>query len=117
MTALALPIPLISFAFEEIFEAATLFARSEAKASSTYCALSEHLVGKMVAALRSVQNNKEPPKIDPGRYQRAHRSVGGLHEFLERGYAAFAHMKDGQAFISSIANRERQEHERLMSNT
>ncbi len=43
--------------------------------------------------------------------------VGRLHEFLERGYAAFAHMKDGQAFISSIANRERQEHERLMANT
>ena len=43
--------------------------------------------------------------------------VGGLHEFLERGYAAFAHMKDGQAFISSIANRERQEHDRLMANT
>ena len=40
--------------------------------------------------------------------------VGGLHEFLERGYAAFAHMKDGQAFIASIANRERLEHDRLM---
>lgn len=40
--------------------------------------------------------------------------VGGLHEFLERGYDAFAHMKDGQAFINSIANRELLEHERLM---
>ena len=117
MTALALPIPLISFAFEEIFEAATLIAKSEAKASSTYCPLSEHLDGRMVAALRSVQNNNEPLKIDPSRYQRAHRSVGGAHEFLERGYAAFAHMKDGQAFISSIANRELIEHERLMASS
>ena len=40
--------------------------------------------------------------------------VGGLHEFLERGYAAFAHMRDGQAFIASIANRERLEHDRLL---
>jgi hypothetical protein len=125
-------------------------------------ALSEHLDGEMVAALRSVQNNKESLKIDAVAYQRAYRSVGkpeqrlrqialtqsiggaldqlarkpllrgllrmmrtpaaaggvaGLHEFLERGYAAFTHMKDGQAFISSIANRERQEHDRLMANT
>ena len=41
--------------------------------------------------------------------------VGGLHEFLERGYAAFAHMKDGQAFIQSIAKRELVEHEQLMA--
>ena len=41
--------------------------------------------------------------------------VGGLHEFLERGYAAFAHMKDGQAFIESIATRELAEHQRLMA--
>ena len=125
-------------------------------------ALSEHLDGKMVAALRSVPNNTEPLKIDASRYQRAYRSVGqpeqrlrqialtqsiggaldqlarkpllrgllrmmrtpavaggvgGLHEFLEHGYAAFAHMKDGQAFISSIANRERQEHDRLMASS
>lgn len=40
--------------------------------------------------------------------------VGGLHEFLERGYAAFAHMQDGQAFIRSISNRERLEHDRLL---
>jgi len=122
-------------------------------------ALSEHLDGEMVAALRGIQGNKEALKIDASRYQRAYRAVGhadqrlrqitltksigdaldqlarkpllrtllrmmrtpavaggvgGLHEFLERGYAAFAHMKDGQAFISSIANRERQEHDRLM---
>jgi hypothetical protein len=42
--------------------------------------------------------------------------VGGLHEFLERGYAAFAHMNNGQAFITSIADRELAEHERLMAN-
>ena len=123
-------------------------------------ALSEHLDGEMVAALRSIQGNKEPLKIDANRYQRAYKAVGqadqrlrqialtqsiggaldqlarkpmlrtllrmmrtpavaggvgGLHEFLERGYAAFAHMQDGQAFISSIANRERQEHDRLMA--
>ena len=123
-------------------------------------ALSEHLDGEMVAALRAIQGNKEPLKIDAIRYQRAYKTVGhadqrlrqieltrsiggaldqlarkpmlrallrmmrtpavaggvgGLHEFLERGYAAFAHMKDGQAFISSIANRERQEHDRLMA--
>ena len=123
-------------------------------------ALSEHLDGKMVAALRSVQNNKEPLKIDATRYQRAYRKVGqpeqrlrqialtqsiggaldqlarkpllrgllrmmrapaaaggvgGLHEFLERGYAAFAHMKGGQAFIESIAKRELDEHQRLMT--
>lgn len=41
--------------------------------------------------------------------------VRGLHEFLERGYAAFAHMKDGREFIRSIADREREEHDRLMS--
>ncbi len=39
--------------------------------------------------------------------------VGGLHEFLERGYAAFAHMKDGRAFIQTIVTRERAEHQRL----
>ena len=122
-------------------------------------ALSENLDGKMVAALRSVQNNKEPLKIDAARYQRAYRTVGhpeqrlrqialtqsiggaldqlarkpllrgllrmmrtpaaaggvgGLHEFLERGYAAFAHMSDGQVFIHSIAKRELAEHQRLM---
>lgn len=124
-------------------------------------ALSEHLDGNMVAALRSVQNNEEPLKIDASRYQRAYRNVGqpelrlrqialtqsiggaldqlarkpllrgllrmmrtpavaggvgGLHEFLESGYAAFAHMNDGQAFIKSIARRERDEHERLTTN-
>ncbi len=123
-------------------------------------ALSEHLDGRMVAALRSVQNTKEALKIDANRYQHAYRSVGlpeqrlrqialtqsiggaldqlarkpllsgllrmmrtpavaggvgGLHEFLERGYAAFAHMNDGQAFIKSIEKRERDEHERLMA--
>ena len=122
-------------------------------------ALSEHLDGKMVTALRSVQNNKEPLNIDATRYQRAYRTVGqpeqrlrqialtqsiggaldqlarkpllrgllrvmrtpavagglgGLHEFLERGYAAFTHMGDGQTFIKSIAKRERDEHDRLM---
>ena len=124
-------------------------------------ALSEHLDGKLVAALRSVQNNKEPLKIDANRYQRAYRNVGqpeqrlrqialtqsiggaldqlarkpllrgllrmmrtpavaggvgGLHEFLERGYSAFAQMKNGQTFIQSIATRELAEHERLMAN-
>ena len=123
-------------------------------------ALSEHLDGKIVAALRSVQNNTEPLKIDAGRYRRAYRNVGhaeqrlrqialthsigsaldqlarkpllrgllrmmrtpavaggvgGLHQFLERGYAAFAHMQDGQAFIKSITQRELVEHQRLMS--
>ena len=39
--------------------------------------------------------------------------VGGLHEFLERGYSAFAHMKDGRAFIQTIVTRERAEHQRL----
>jgi len=39
--------------------------------------------------------------------------VGGLHEFLERGYAAFAHMKDGRAFIRTIVEREQAEHQRL----
>lgn len=43
--------------------------------------------------------------------------VGGLHEFLERGYAAFAHMKDGRAFILTIVERERTEHERLAGGT
>lgn len=40
--------------------------------------------------------------------------VGGLHEFLERGYAAFAHMKGGREFIDAIISREREEHERLI---
>ena len=123
-------------------------------------ALSEHLDGKMVAALRAVQNNNESLKIDANRYQRTYRNVGqpeqrlrqialtqsiggaldqlarkpllrgllrmmrtpavaggvgSLHEFLERGYAAFAHMDDGQTFIKSIAKRERDEHDRLMT--
>ena len=44
----------------------------------------------------------------------AHASgVGGLHAFLERGYAAFAHMKGAQAFIDTIVADERGEHERL----
>jgi hypothetical protein len=123
-------------------------------------ALSEHLDGKMVAALRSTQNNAEPLKLDVTRYRRAYRTVaepdqrlrqialtrsiggaldqlarkpllrgllrmmrtpavaggvGGLHAFLERGYAAFGHMDDGQTFIRSIATRELAEHERLMA--
>ncbi len=41
-------------------------------------------------------------------------SVGGLHDFLENGYAAFAHMKGGKAFIQEIASKERAEHERLV---
>lgn len=41
--------------------------------------------------------------------------VGGLHEFLERGYTAFAQMKDGRAFIQTIVDRERAEHQRLTS--
>ena len=39
--------------------------------------------------------------------------VGGLHAFLERGYAAFAHMGDAKAFINAIVNQEREEHLRL----
>lgn len=39
--------------------------------------------------------------------------VGGLHEFLERGYTAFAHMTDGRAFVRTIVERERAEHLRL----
>ncbi|MBC7709621.1 MAG: hypothetical protein H7203_06155, partial [Rhizobacter sp.] len=123
-------------------------------------ALSEHLDGQMVAALRSVQSSAEPLKVDANRYRRAYLSVaqpaqrlrqialthsigsaldqlarkpllrgllrmmrtpavaggvGGLHQFLERGYAAFAHMDDGQAFIESIATRELAEHQRLIS--
>lgn len=39
--------------------------------------------------------------------------VGGLHEFLERGYAAFAHMNDGRRFIRTIIEREDAEHARL----
>jgi hypothetical protein len=123
-------------------------------------ALSEHLDGEMVVALRGLQNSTAPLKIDAARYRRAYCTVaqpgerlrqialtqaiggaldqlarkpvlrsllrlmrtpavaggvGGLHEFLERGYAAFAHMKDGQAFIKSIAERELAEHERLMA--
>jgi len=45
----------------------------------------------------------------------AHASgVGSLHAFLERGYAAFAHMKGGQEFIDTIVTREREEHMRLV---
>lgn len=40
--------------------------------------------------------------------------VGGLHEFLERGYAAFVHMKGGRDFVDAIVSRERAEHERLI---
>ena len=44
----------------------------------------------------------------------AHASgVGGLHAFLERGYAAFAHMRGGQEFIDTIVTREREEHMHL----
>ena len=39
--------------------------------------------------------------------------VGSLHAFLERGYAAFAHMGGAQDFINAIVNQEREEHERL----
>jgi hypothetical protein len=39
--------------------------------------------------------------------------VGGLHQFLEHGYAAFAHMKGGKEFIEQIVAKERAEHERL----
>ncbi len=52
------------------------------------------------------------------RMMRAPASAGGvaeLHEFLERGYAAFAHMEDGRPFIQSITACERAEHNRLMS--
>jgi len=40
--------------------------------------------------------------------------VGTLHEFLERGYAAFAHMKAGRTFVDTIVQRERAEHQRLI---
>jgi hypothetical protein len=39
--------------------------------------------------------------------------VGGLHEFLENGYAAFTHMKGGNEFIEAIVSKERAEHLRL----
>ena len=39
--------------------------------------------------------------------------VGGLHAFLERGYAAFAHMGDAKEFINAIVHQERAEHARL----
>ena len=39
--------------------------------------------------------------------------VGGLHAFLERGYAAFAHMGNAKDFINAIVNQEREEHLRL----
>ncbi len=45
----------------------------------------------------------------------AHASgVGGLHAFLERGYAAFAHMGGGAEFINMIVMREREEHMRVV---
>jgi hypothetical protein len=40
--------------------------------------------------------------------------VGGLHEFLESGYAAFTHMKGGREFIERVVERERAEHARLV---
>lgn len=40
--------------------------------------------------------------------------VGQLHEFLDRGYAAFAHMKGGAEFVKTVVARERAEHQRLM---
>ena len=39
--------------------------------------------------------------------------VGGLHAFLERGYAAFAHMGGAKDFIHAIVSEEREEHARL----
>ena len=39
--------------------------------------------------------------------------VGGLHAFLERGYAAFAHMGGAEDFINAIVDQEREEHVRL----
>ena len=39
--------------------------------------------------------------------------VGSLHAFLERGYAAFAHMGDAKDFIDAIVDREREVHMRL----
>ncbi|MEO7255944.1 MAG: hypothetical protein ABIZ64_17095 [Casimicrobium sp.] len=40
--------------------------------------------------------------------------VGGLHTFLERGYAAFAHMDGAKEFINAIVEQERAEHMRLI---
>jgi hypothetical protein len=40
--------------------------------------------------------------------------VGQLHEFLDRGYAAFAHMKGGAEFVKTVVARERTEHQRLI---
>lgn len=39
--------------------------------------------------------------------------VGGLHAFLERGYAAFADMGGANDFINAIVTQEREEHARL----
>ena len=39
--------------------------------------------------------------------------VGGLHAFLERGYAAFARMGGAKDFINAIVTQERKEHLRL----
>jgi hypothetical protein len=41
--------------------------------------------------------------------------VGQLHNFLESGYAAFAHMKGGKEFVATIVSRERAEHQRLVN--
>jgi len=41
--------------------------------------------------------------------------VGELHDFLERGYAAFSHMKGGQEFVRTVVERERREHARLIA--
>ncbi len=39
--------------------------------------------------------------------------VGGLHAFLEQGYAAFSHMGGAKEFIDAIVDQEREEHVRL----
>jgi hypothetical protein len=41
--------------------------------------------------------------------------VSELHNFLENGYAAFAHMKGGKEFIERIVAKERAVHERLIA--
>ncbi len=41
-------------------------------------------------------------------------NVGQLHEFLNRGYIAFAHMKGGAEFVKTVVDRERREYQRLI---
>jgi len=72
------------------------------------------LVGEIGAALDALSRKRLIAKAVELMRGPAHAAgLGDLHEFLERGFLAFRHMQGADAFLATIARRERRVLERL----